>query len=252
MCMQRHQDHPRIRGVHLYMVSDTYIIGGSSPHTRGTLAPQAINAAISRIIPAYAGYTQKSPVFPGSFRDHPRIRGVHVARLASEAASQGSSPHTRGTQNMVVVAWPPCRIIPAYAGYTKHTAPTGGEREDHPRIRGVHLCLLESLSSLLGSSPHTRGTPAYCLGGPTPGRIIPAYAGYTLKKCPKYAILYGVTIPFHLTSKTPAVSRYNLLKPCVSVHPVQNALLRYSIYNWASPASFCVPSSIHQHKDSPA
>ena len=41
---------------------------------------------------------------------------------------------------------------------------------------------------------------------------------------PKIRHFYGVTIPFHLTSKTPAVSRYDLLNPCVSVHPIRNAL----------------------------
>ena len=173
-------DHPRIRGEHPHGhygqrpvpgiipayagstdgldLSEGYR-AGSSPHTRG--APPARPSA-----PAPAG-------------DHPRIRGEHVpvpppprpgrriipAYAGSTAVSTwyskslaGSSPHTRGART-------PTRRPPT-------------SRRDHPRIRGEHLKLqavvehnngiipayagstfdsLSCISTLEGSSPHTRG-----------------------------------------------------------------------------------------------
>ena len=90
-------DHPRIRGEHAGEVAAAHVLagiipayagstgyflqwpafhGGSSPHTRG----------------APSGWG------PGSStrRDHPRIRGEHIARLVPLLWLWGSSPHTRG------------------------------------------------------------------------------------------------------------------------------------------------------------
>ena len=50
----------------------------------------------------------------------------------------GSSPHTRGALDQMVVAELEPRIIPAYAGSTSAAALESGSREDHPRIRGEH------------------------------------------------------------------------------------------------------------------
>ena len=119
----------------------SHVIGGSSPHTRGT-----------RASPRTACRTA---------RDHPRIRGEHVhgerrhdvadgiipayagntvhgQRLA--LACWGSSPHTRGTPITSRSFGTRDGIIPAYAGNTSNQ---------------------DALtSSLWGSSPHTRGTPS--------------------------------------------------------------------------------------------
>ena len=91
------EDHPRIRGVHA--VSGLFILltWGSSPHTRGTPSFRIGFAGLSRIIPAYAGYTYKRlPTFRIK-KDHPRIRGVHGGQKATAKHYRGSSPHTRGT-----------------------------------------------------------------------------------------------------------------------------------------------------------
>ena len=177
---------------------------GSSPHTRGTPT-----------CPVWCHVRR---------RDHPRIRGEHRARSAGarttrgiipayagntvrdaghRGAIRGSSPHTRGTL-------PPrslCCPLP----------------RDHPRIRGEHRDVMRILplsvgiipayagntgawrspaEFVLGSSPHTRGTPSWAItslpitwdhprirGEHSPlsifhgmnTGIIPAYAGNTMR-----------------------------------------------------------------------
>ncbi len=49
----------------------------------------------------------------------------------------------------------------------------------HPRIRGEHVPPVEFKDPLLGSSPHTRGTPGRRLAASARCRFIPAYAGNT-------------------------------------------------------------------------
>ena len=91
----------------------------------------------------------------------------------------GSSPHTRGARLRPLGARSPGRIIPAYAGSTRH--PDRGLRRsaDHPRIRGEHFPGRVTFQVEGGSSPHTRGArePAPQRGARV--RIIPAYAGST-------------------------------------------------------------------------
>ena len=53
------QDHPRIRGVHASMRFMSLSISGSSPHTRGPLHRVEPCSVVGRIIPAYAGSTQR-------------------------------------------------------------------------------------------------------------------------------------------------------------------------------------------------
>ena len=152
-------DHPRIRGEHLPRDRFRDDRHGSSPHTRGAQIPRLSRISVFRIIPAYAGSTRASwwVRLPG--RDHPRIRGEHVAAATPEACPEGSSPHTRGARSQAAVGLRVRRIIPAYAGSTTRRTPHG--------IRDP------------GSSPHTRGAPPTTGGALRDGRIIPAYAGST-------------------------------------------------------------------------
>ena len=50
---------------------------------------------------------------------------------------------------------------------------------DHPRIRGEHRRWPHRLRDHAGSSPHTRGAPAFVTAYGRRERIIPAYAGST-------------------------------------------------------------------------
>ena len=114
-----------------------------------------------------------------SIADHPRIRGEHVADCAFAVALAGSSPHTRGARQLLIVHRRILRIIPAYAGSTVDCVVVGFPEWDHPRIRGEH-CSLSSQATLAGgSSPHTRGAPDLRHQRRVERGIIPAYAGST-------------------------------------------------------------------------
>ena len=70
-------DHPRICGEHSSAGAAKVTAKGSSPHMRGTLAGSYPRAALSGIIPAYAGNTQTFAEYARKGGDHPRICGEH-------------------------------------------------------------------------------------------------------------------------------------------------------------------------------
>ena len=172
-------DHPRTRGVYPDGAHTGEWDDGSSPHTRGLLMNRASWTLPSRIIPAHAGFTwgRCSPHPPRT--DHPRTRGVYWTRVITAARGEGSSPHTRGLPPAHARGERRRRIIPAHAGFTGDLPGMAFILGDHPRTRGVYVPAIQSIGTLLGSSPHTRGLP------PRDGRrrarrgIIPAHAGFT-------------------------------------------------------------------------
>ena len=107
----------------------------------------------------------------------------------------GSSPHTRGARHAAVDAGVPLGIIPAYAGSTDSTLLAYLLERDHPRIRGEHMILYDGVSSITGSSPHTRGAPHLLVGHADPRGIIPAYAGSTVI----YVVVYRAPQNYTLT-----------------------------------------------------
>ena len=92
---------------------------------------------------------------------------------------QGSPPHTRGTRFNASSISVNVGITPAYAGNTALPASLCDVCRDHPRIRGEHQNNDFLLSPLLGSPPHTRGTPGLEICPQVLWRITPAYAGNT-------------------------------------------------------------------------
>ena len=74
-----HGDHPRIRGEHLIGTLAPELAAGSSPHTRGARNLVVPNVNRHGIIPAYAGSTPSMLPLRPTMRDHPRIRGEHLA-----------------------------------------------------------------------------------------------------------------------------------------------------------------------------
>ena len=176
---RRSGDHPRIRGEHAYAGIRDEPTVGSSPHTRGARRGSVKPLRCERIIPAYAGSTNTVHPYTLYNRDHPRIRGEHDTDLAGDVAEDGSSPHTRGAPMAPVSHSRRGGIIPAYAGSTRATLYEVSVVPDHPRIRGEHFGIEESLVSGEGSSPHTRGAPNAEPGRRFLGGIIPAYAGST-------------------------------------------------------------------------
>ena len=126
---------------------------------RGTRLVKNVELKNAGIIPAYAGNTSVRLESRSRRRDHPRICGEHWWGAAVDVVDEGSSPHMRGTHNILLQRLRDEGIIPAYAGNTKATtrhAPTCG---DHPRICGEHMTGFAQGLNTGGSSPHMRGTP---------------------------------------------------------------------------------------------
>ena len=121
--------------------------------------------------------------------DHPRIRGEHSQRHNPKGDFTGSSPHTRGALPERTPIADFTGIIPAYAGSTWRRTGTPPRRWDHPRIRGEHSWPASAASSAAGSSPHTRGARSLRRSSFPDIRIIPAYAGSTLRGEPARRIL---------------------------------------------------------------
>ena len=69
---------------------------GSSPLARGLLQQGLAPCARLGIIPARAGFTGGRGGAVGGVQDHPRSRGVYIARYASLPQAEGSSPLARG------------------------------------------------------------------------------------------------------------------------------------------------------------
>ena len=155
----RKSDHPRIRGEHVIPSRNVNGVTGSSPHTRGALRAEPSRRPDVRIIPAYAGSTQRRIPLPRGLRDHPRIRGEHGHDETHFRGDLGSSPHTRGAHLLQPLRACDHGIIPAYAGSTGPPTPVNSASRDHPRIRGEHVVLQSGALVELG--------------------IIPAYAGST-------------------------------------------------------------------------
>ena len=174
-----HWDHPRICGEHRPTSPISWTRPGSSPHMRGTLDRTQRHTAIPGIIPAYAGNTGSLKMRLPLDGDHPRICGEHVSEITGTTGEGGSSPHMRGTLEVVVVGGGVIGIIPAYAGNTNGYVARILFFRDHPRICGEHHVNNNGIGTVAGSSPHMRGTPIYIPAPCQSRRIIPAYAGNT-------------------------------------------------------------------------
>ena len=177
--LQSNRDHPRIRGEHDIGLLALDLVSGSSPHTRGAQLIVVGHDETQRIIPAYAGSTDRARARRYHRPDHPRIRGEHYLRRHKGEKAAGSSPHTRGALGELRVAHADVGIIPAYAGSTASWPETATRSPDHPRIRGEHYACTVVTELGEGSSPHTRGARPRKGTGQGPAGIIPAYAGST-------------------------------------------------------------------------
>ena len=131
-------DHPRTRGVYRAREGPQVTPRGSSPHTRGLHAMGGATVWAIGIIPAHAGFTHDDGGPHRRGRDHPRTRGVYTQGRAYDLLKRGSSPHTRGLQQLIGRFSLERRIIPAHAGFTFASCQDRFLWWDHPRTRGVY------------------------------------------------------------------------------------------------------------------
>ena len=104
----------------------------------------------------------------------------HPCRRTTRRGS-GSSPRGRGKLSRNARDQLPRRLIPAWAGKTRGSSGRSGQPGAHPRVGGENPQRNVSQTCENGSSPRGRGKPggrAYLAGQP---RLIPAWAGKTLK-----------------------------------------------------------------------
>ena len=92
--------HPRSRGENQIDSSAGKSELGSSPLTRGKRNIKANAVKRSGLIPAHAGKTRRQPARTSGYRAHPRSRGENHPRAIVSTNHDGSSPLTRGKQEV--------------------------------------------------------------------------------------------------------------------------------------------------------
>ena len=152
---------------------------GSSPLARGLPHEEHAMTAMTRIIPARAGFTARGAPTASHGEDHPRSRGVYPCWFSYPIVFLGSSPLARGLQLALGVVVVGVRIIPARAGFTRPPSRPRAAPRDHPRSRGVYCSATCGRTETRGSSPLARGLRGRCPGGWRRAGIIPARAGFT-------------------------------------------------------------------------
>ncbi len=198
--------HPRMCGEHRSTPCHLRCQGGSSPHVRGTQRCRHDQRQRLRFIPACAGNTRAAISAFFGITVHPRMCGEHISSAVSIVASNGSSPHVRGTLRRHPLKLQVSRFIPACAGNTPGSAPGSAYIPVHPRMCGEHRSSHWAVGIFTGSSPHVRGTrlaPALDQHHP---RFIPACAGNTpmdgrqCSSCPVHPRMCGEHLTRHMVA----------------------------------------------------
>ena len=152
---------------------------GSSPLARGLRLVDGPKNPSAGIIPARAGFTQRTSRWRGASSDHPRSRGVYTIPRPGIGGGAGSSPLARGLLSITRAHRAAGGIIPARAGFTPPHVSRERSRGDHPRSRGVYHEWQLRRYPISGSSPLARGLRMRFDSPKTRSRIIPARAGFT-------------------------------------------------------------------------
>ena len=192
-------DHPRMRGEDRNRRRRDTGSAGSPPHARGRLIPMPNSSELLGITPACAGKTGPCAAARSPSPDHPRMRGEDQYGALHQEHEDGSPPHARGRQFVVVGmpfgdGSPPhargrlvarhChaqgrRITPACAGKTAAVQRSSSTVRDHPRMRGEDRIPVAGQSVGDGSPPHARGRRQEDRRDFVAIRITPACAGKT-------------------------------------------------------------------------
>ena len=175
--------HPRVGGENRRF-RRSYVMGfGSSPRGRGKHELlQGLRVRL-RLIPAWAGKTLATRRAGTSTTAHPRVGGENEEQLFDYLDTTGSSPRGRGKRGGDDRVHCSVRLIPAWAGKTGVVVVHESSPPAHPRVGGENVSVTLPAMSVAGSSPRGRGK----LGdGGCPietDRLIPAWAGKTLRPC---------------------------------------------------------------------
>ena len=161
---------------------------GSSPRVRGKPFRPRNLAHASRLIPAYAGKTNRIASLVSNLPAHPRVCGENGIRRGKPTSPPGSSPRVRGKRLDGLQVDAADGLIPACAGKTSASRPRTARLPAHPRMCGENRRARWDAGIAWGSSPRVRGKQAregypFLFDG-----LIPACAGKTVlcshRMCP--------------------------------------------------------------------
>ena len=150
--------HPRMRGDQKMPQLVLWLIIGSSPHARGSGRHIPERRPSPRFIPACAGIRALTLLLPLIFSVHPRMRGDQDVVVLVTGDADGSSPHARGSDGVIVWIVVQGRFIPACAGISWAVTDITPPSAVHPRMRGDQTPMNFCRRMGLGSSPHARGS----------------------------------------------------------------------------------------------
>ena len=175
--------HPRVCGENLEDAERIVHEAGSSPRVRGKPVHGGHPHTVTRLIPACAGKTFPDPAKTSIPAAHPRVCGENPfpSRRAPHVA--GSSPRVRGKHAVRDYKYKTVRLIPACAGKTPEATMLKRSQQAHPRVCGENMTISLRASIHRGSSPRVRGKPSQRPRASAPGRLIPACAGKTRRRC---------------------------------------------------------------------
>ena len=171
--------HPRVGGENPKSSRISRSAFGSSPRGRGKPTHSRSSRRPRRLIPAWAGKTDRQDVIWLGAVAHPRVGGENAQRESSDQTRRGSSPRGRGKLTCQTPDTTVERLIPAWAGKTSRPPCLSSSNGAHPRVGGENPRAQEGRRTVKGSSPRGRGKREVKEDVNVPGRLIPAWAGKT-------------------------------------------------------------------------
>ena len=111
--------HPRVGGENVTQLAPGELSNGSSPRGRGKRLLCIDQVMGGRLIPAWAGKTQRRESCAAGATAHPRVGGENPHRKDQDPCVPGSSPRGRGKLGDAPRAGCAIRLIPAWAWKTR-------------------------------------------------------------------------------------------------------------------------------------
>ena len=171
--------HPRVGGENSRSRRAKRAHCGSSPRGRGKPYSQVNVGPSTGLIPAWAGKTGAVVVSQSRNAAHPRVGGENLRAQNRPAYHSGSSPRGRGKPGAPPAQPGGRRLIPAWAGKTRHRCGSQVLAPAHPRVGGENRWTCGACRNVSGSSPRGRGKLAVVGLDSLDERLIPAWAGKT-------------------------------------------------------------------------
>ena len=178
-CPARSQEHPRVRGDHVFLFAKSRRYWGTPPRARGSHHTSKRHRAVAGNTPACAGITLRRIRRRRRPTEHPRVRGDHTPLPHNRNAAVGTPPRARGSQDRQRQRHLEARNTPACAGITVGSLEACRSSQEHPRVRGDHGQDASVASAEGGTPPRARGSRPPRRALAVSARNTPACAGIT-------------------------------------------------------------------------